>query len=40
MALQVTYKYKALVSDEAQRKIEGVKVRRRFPAKIPVSARA
>ena len=38
MALPVTYKYKTLVSDEAQRKTEGLKVRKRFPAKIPVSS--
>ena len=39
MALQVHYKYKQQVPDESQRKTEGVKVRKKYPAKIPVSFR-
>ena len=37
MALQVTYRYKNQVPDEAQRRLEGIKVKRKFTAKIPVS---
>ena len=37
MALQVHYKYKQQVPDESLRKAEGVKVRKKYPAKIPVS---
>ena len=37
MALQVHYRYKYQVPDESQRKAEGVKVRKKYPAKIPVS---
>lgn len=37
MALQVTYRYKTQVTEESQRRLEGIKVKRKFPAKIPVS---
>lgn len=39
MACPATFKYKSQVPDEGQRKVEGLKVRRQFPAKIPVSGR-
>ena len=37
MALQVSYRYKTQVTEESQRRLEGIKVKRKFPAKIPVS---
>ena len=37
MALSVAYKYKQQVPEESQRRLEGMKVKRRFPSKIPVS---
>ena len=37
--MQVTYRYKTQVPEEAQRRVEGIKVKRKFPAKIPVSKR-
>ena len=36
MALQVNYKYKNQVPEESQRKAEGIKVKKKYPAKIPV----
>ena len=40
MTLQVTYRYRNQVPDEALRRSEGIKVKRRFPIKIPVRSRA
>ena len=37
MAVNVAYKYKVQVPDVSQRKVEGLKVKRRYPGKIPVS---
>ena len=37
MVLQVTYRYRNQVPEESLRRSEGIKVKRRFPAKIPVS---
>lgn len=38
MALHVTYRYKSQVPDLSQRRAEGIKVRKKYPAKIPVSS--
>ena len=37
MALNITYRYKVQVPEASQRKLEGLKVKRRYPGKIPVS---
>ena len=37
MALNVAYKYKVQVPEMSQRKLEGLKVKRRYPSKIPVT---
>ena len=37
MAVNITYRYKLQVPEVAQRKLEGLKVKRRYPGKIPVS---
>jgi len=37
MALQVHFKYKQANPDLQRRKMEGMKVLKKFPAKIPVS---
>ena len=37
MAVNVAYKYKMQVPEASQRKAEGLKVKRRYPSKIPVS---
>ena len=36
MSLHVTYKFRTNVPDEGQRKMEGIKVKKKFPTKIPV----
>lgn len=37
MSLNIAYKYKVQVPEVSQRKLEGLKVKRRYPGKIPVS---
>lgn len=37
MALNIAYKYRVQVPEVSQRKLEGLKVKRRYPGKIPVS---
>lgn len=38
MALHVAYRYKSQVPDLSQRRAEGIKVKKKYPAKIPVSS--